>query len=508
MGKASLISKGSMISKGSFKSKSFVSKSFGEVSGFSPEAQVYIDKIGDMSEIAKPFYAGFIDSCVSVGAFTSDFGGFLAVATTTQENTTLDLKSLTPRSEYRNGLTPYNPPSTIALNSGMTHLGLQFNNNNLVTDYIASAIASDDSHCHLFVVGNQLSARSTFIVGAYDGTNSSLMAPQFTGNKYWSDSMNITVGAGRHEYLGATGTAGLYAINRTANNSVDQWINHTLVNSDTTTGGTQVSLPDFVNTWNQSGTPNSTKWNNAFILAHIRLPKGLPPVDFTTVRTALIDWQLGLQFIDTTVYDKQIIMDGNSHTAIYNRCIWVGLIGGHLANNWDFYNFGVVGQTTPQMDADAPTQIDVLFDGSYSKNILMAMEASNDMKVNGYANVKSNYQTYVANRQAAGFTVVAYHIGSRTAAGASGSPTQQQFDLNIDDFNVWLDGGGSGADRVVTAPIEIFDYRSNYASDAAYEIAMAALRADPDNYHSDEVHWKEIVYQSFAVKSNVAVDSI
>lgn len=95
-----------------------------------------------------------------------------------------------------------------------------------------------------------------------------------------------------------------------------------------------------------------------------------------------------------------------------------------------FYNFGVGGQQTSQMTADAATQIDPLISGS-AENILIAWEVGNDIYYNGDATAAYNrFRDYCLARQAAGWRVIVLTCPARTQTTPFGdNPSQYETKL-------------------------------------------------------------------------------
>jgi lysophospholipase L1-like esterase len=83
-------------------------------------------------------------------------------------------------------------------------------------------------------------------------------------------------------------------------------------------------------------------------------------------------------------------------------------MSGITANDNPILNFAVGGQTTPQMIADAATQIDPQIDNTKDKNIIIVWEGRNDLVVNS-ATVQVAYENlrdYCQARQSAGWEVI------------------------------------------------------------------------------------------------------
>jgi len=137
-----------------------------------------------------------------------------------------------------------------------------------------------------------------------------------------------------------------------------------------------------------------------------------------------------------------IVFDGNSLTyrpadtdvtPYPTQC--VRLLG---EANYEWYNFGVGGQITTQMTADAPTEIDVLFDRRRSKNIVVAWEVSNDLFFGASAaTAYANYVAYCNARRAAGFTVVAVTVLPRSGVGTPGSFEADRGTVNTSIRSNW-----------------------------------------------------------------------
>lgn len=112
-----------------------------------------------------------------------------------------------------------------------------------------------------------------------------------------------------------------------------------------------------------------------------------------------------------------IVFDGNSMTdpvtSIYPKNT-VSLLG----TQWATLNFGISGQTTAQMIADAVGQLDYCYETSYIKSVLVCWEGTNDLKLGANATTAyNNLVTYCQARQAAGYKVVILTILPRSDAG-------------------------------------------------------------------------------------------
>lgn len=184
----------------------------------------------------------------------------------------------------------------------------------------------------------------------------------------------------------------------------------------------------------------------------------------------------------------QIVCDGDSITFGYGLAdptteAWPARLAALINNaTWSIVNKAVSGQTLSQMEADASTDIDPLFNGSYSRNIVICMGGTNDFYGAGNASVAvclSRLQTYCANRQAAGWEVWVCTMLPFDAT-FSNFPVVKQTNANqsIGDFN----------SSVRLAYLAYADVLVDFAADS--RIGDAGDWADSTYYQSDGVHPK------------------
>lgn len=104
-----------------------------------------------------------------------------------------------------------------------------------------------------------------------------------------------------------------------------------------------------------------------------------------------------------------IVADGNSYVQGNGYTPFATIISNtdpFDTNGSVFYNFGVGGQTTPNMISDQSTQVLPLYTPGVA-NILLVCEGGNDIYFNGnVSSAVSNMQTYCNAARAAGFKVI------------------------------------------------------------------------------------------------------
>ena len=469
---------------------------FDSGTGFAPEAQALFDAVPSIPEAVKPFYEDVISAFVDTGAWAEDgFRAIMAVPSENHDEYFIEIKSLVKVPEYYSAsLTPVVPPyDTSNARAGSKGYIFATNTYFIDTGWISNDLQSYESHGNILITYNTVASSNRYVTGVFDGTNSNLIAMNFTGSNAYMDSMNLSTSQGRLRKSSATGEAGVYFVNRRAADDAEMYINGVIVDSSTTTGGTLPTIPDFLGTYNNSGNPTN-KYLLTPLAAYIKLGAGLSSLNASTLNTALMTWQNNMQMIENTT-DKQVIFDGNSHLVMQWSKQVRGTEYGLVVSGWNTENFGVSGQTTVQMSADAASQIDPLYDAGLEKNILIAFEVTNDMQFNGFATAYSNYVSYCQARRAAGWTVIATQIMTRISLGNTDGVSQQQYDLNTDAINVnFRNNGATFAEAFVAAPPETFVYRSDYASDAEYSTAMAALRTNTTYFFTDQLHLTDAGY--------------
>jgi hypothetical protein len=110
----------------------------------------------------------------------------------------------------------------------------------------------------------------------------------------------------------------------------------------------------------------------------------------------------------------KIVSDGNSNSVGYQLPAGqdyptqvYDLLGGSSAG-YSIVNVGISGQTTQQMQADAVSQVDALYNGAKTRNFLFAWEMENDVFVNSIsgATAATNMLNYWNGRKTAGFYVI------------------------------------------------------------------------------------------------------
>jgi len=187
------------------------------------------------------------------------------------------------------------------------------------------------------------------------------------------------------------------------------------------------------------------------------------------------------------VLRQQLILDGNSMT---NNSYKVR-IGLNLSEQWSISNFGVSGQATPSMIADADTQIDPLFSINRPRNIVVAWEGSNDLYFGATATeAYDNLVSYCNDRRDAGWKVVIVTLLPRSSSGTPGTFEADRQTVNANIRANW----------------------STFADALADIAANTTIGEDGDEtdttYYSDAVHPTDAAYDIIAPIVADAIESI
>lgn len=138
--------------------------------------------------------------------------------------------------------------------------------------------------------------------------------------------------------------------------------------------------------------------------------------------------------------DSIIVCDGNSLTRGGGTTPYPQQVSERFPfseNGTLVYNKGVDGQTTPQMIADASTDIDPLYNASV-KSVLIAWEVGNDIYFNGSVlNAYNNFVTYCNDRRLVGWKVIAISLTPRDQSTPFGD-NSAQFEVKLQQANVLM----------------------------------------------------------------------
>jgi lysophospholipase L1-like esterase len=231
----------------------------------------------------------------------------------------------------------------------------------------------------------------------------------------------------------------------------------------------------------------------AFVLVWTRV---LTQAEINAVATwANTNWGISIAApTRNIVFDGNSIVQGKSAVETPFQAVAMGTLGLTLDN---YLNYGLSGQTTPQMTTAGTTRIDPLYNSSLAAkyNVVVAWELTNDI-VSGTAEatVKTNIQAYCQARKNAGWKVVVGTCLPRTISGGIGQAT---FNSIRDSVNTWINANavsGGWADAV-----------ADVASDAT--IGETGDNANA-TYYSDGVHLTDAGHNLAAPYFSTALSAV
>lgn len=318
----------------------------------------------------------------------------------------------------------------------------------------------------------------------------------YSGNVQRAQVYNNTSGQGLYSGTGANGAAGTYWVNATST-FTEGGYNSTVRFSSSTQGGSISSLDIdmYLGTGNNNGSQGVV--DPVRISSIIGFKKGLPTVKRDTVVAIMNRYASQMRRTGQT---QKLVIDGDSHT-VYWKEKYTRILGYDLwqkSQPTEIYSYGVSGQSTRQMLLDVTTQIVPAYNSSRAKNVLIAVEITNDMHVEGRGVKEAidSMKKYVTITKAAGFKV---YVKKQYCRGAPGTgpgkaryATTDLWNLAVDSINAMLDTNAVHADGILPVDATHFIKRSDYVSNAAYTTAVTALLAA--NFY-DGVHLLEIGYQ-------------
>lgn len=460
---------------------------------FDVSAQALFDAIPDLHPDAKIPLNNLIKGYKSDGVWNNaNFWKIMCLPTLDMELAWIEIKSLTTNSKFNGYPSLTNSMAGAHPNSirGWVFTG----SNYAITDFIPSAKQTLNDVSEVYVIYQDESvATNAFNYGSLNvaGSSSSLLITYGAGGVVdWSAHAYATNGRVTDSH---DGSEGIYLCTRRS--SIDGEVYHNGVSIATSNvgGGSLPTVPWFINTYNQNGSPNATKRSQAPTKMLGSYGESLSVGRITTINGLIqsyLDSTKGLK----SLRSSQIIVDGNSHTEYQQSAIVRKIAYDQFASGVDVHGYGVASQTTQAMQADFASQIVPLFDGTLTHNIYIPNEITNDYWFGATKeDAFQNYKDLCLAAQTAGFLVVAVPVILRKFNG--GGANETNFNLAQDYFNTrLLSEWGDFADAIADPHPNAWIYRSDYASDSEYNTAVANILADSSIFKDVTTHLTEAQY--------------
>ena len=465
---------------------------------YDADAIALFNTVGDVPLFAKPRINNLIIGLKAQNVW-SDSSFFCVICCPSKNafNSLIEIKSRTIQSSlYGNSAytSPYNEVEALP-----TLEGFKFKTNGyLRTGFIPSNRWSINSTFKALSYSNNATIGSSYDCGANNSASqSTLFSRLYTGSIAVGDMYGTTVGTGRVQKSSATGLKGTYTENRNSSTYHELRLNGTLLDSRTGSQGTLPTVEEYINTNNNNGSAGTKRPNESAIVGTFLYCNGMSTTKAQAISSILETFRVSMQRDQN--YTKQIVLDGNSHTTMFMGKVFRMIQYNTIGDTLKYTNFGVSGQTTTQMLSDEATQIGGAYSSSFRKNILIIYEISNDMNA-GVTEQQAiaNCSTYVYNAHQYGYWVAVKKQFCRknptSGAGLTTYPNATSWNLAVNQANIDIDNGATGADAILPVDITHFIPRSNYATDAAYNTAVNSLITNTTQF-IDQVHLSELGYE-------------
>jgi lysophospholipase L1-like esterase len=487
---------------------------FGEGGGFAPpgnsyanpETTAYINAVQSTKQ-----YGSIVDTMItsmkSYGLWDKLKFGILSPITLNDTLSVVDLKTSTVLSgaELR-GLTytGERPQMTTPLPIGIY---MKQTGDYVRTGAIPTSLHTLNNTCFAHGVLDNVTGGTKFYYSSQQSTSAVITGNLRTvGNSSIIDSYSTTANAGRNTLGGGTVTdvSGRWIHNRRSGTDVELYKSGVSIGTAANGGGSLPNVEMYLGAQNNAGTPAS--YGNHICTYHLEL-SGLTATERNNLETTMSAYESNLGTLRTLT--RNLIWDGNS-LSVYENWNTLRAASFYAYNSgkklYRTRNFSVPGQTTAQINSDYLTQIAPEYSASYTKNILVMWEIRNDIYLGAStATAKTNLNTFITLAKTTGFTVV---IICPHLSGYSGNTgrTETQYNLAIDEMVSYAIANTGGADYVVQITnSNLWVARSEYASDAAYNTAVATKIANA-TYYKDGTHLTSAGYN--LVGDMVAVQSL
>lgn len=476
--------------------------SFLKTEGFDPDAKAFFDSnsLNDYPQYAKIAWNKRVIAMKVNGVWNGSIGGPVFLPTLSIFEPLKNAKNITVSYTGLSVSPGENTAPYVTNNIITTTEGVNFYEGQTVgTGYLDSGVIPISSltlNSTAIAIGSPRdespNVGSSF--GTYNGASSSIIFQKRSLlSACTADMYGTTVGTGRaSQASGADGAKGCYFLNRASSVDFKLYKNGVQIASTTATQGTLPTTPLYLNKYNGAicrNQPISYFWIYG---------SGMTAAQAIQESA---DWNTFASEIERfNTYNKNVVIDGNSHTVYYKSAFVRALsyYNGGIGFIAQYHQTGISGQATAGCLANAPTNIDPLYNSTIAKNIYVCWEVTNDISSGlSLSGIQNNYQQLCAGRRAVGFKVLAMPAMCRDF---SGDMTKI---LMTNDFNIWLASNWMDfADDVIDPndPLlgnNYFIKRLDYSSDTAYKTAVLALTDNPTYFSDGSTHLTLLGYHQW-----------
>lgn len=463
----------------------------GAGAAYDPDAQVYLDPIGDVPLYAKEaINQRVLDFKTNLGGLSAvgmcyffpptrgKFEGwreFISNAINgNQVYTTTNTANPSPLYQF--------PRATVGINGATFWGGGAYR-----TGFIPSAELTLNDTAWSAIYQDTDIAGAGYGHGVFNSTTQSMIFMKRSGtNLCFADMYGTNTASGRAQYTG-TGASGVYIANRRSTTDFKLYENGVEKDSNATNQGTLPTAGVLINGYGSATTNSVGSDNNLGALCYYK--RSLTPTEVAAENTSWQNFATAMK--RTGTYLASVIADGDSHFAYYNSAMMREFNAQFWGNAMNIQNIAVSGQAVTNMNTNAATNLFPKIQTGRSDYYLICGGGTNDIAGGASAATTwANMQTYVANAKAnalgKGVNLYAIHVPlfNRAYVGEDAKILAQ------DEYNELVRNNYAVGDYYVDFPDEYSAKRSDYGSDAAFVTAARAFAQDT-NYFYDGTHLDE-----------------
>lgn len=456
---------------------------------YDSNANSYFNAIGDLPTNYKQVVNQLVLDLKANGLWTKLKFGLLSPVSLDDSKCLVDLKTATVLSGAALRGTTYTGNRNQMTTPLPTGIYMKQTGDYVQTGAIPTSLHTVNDTCIAHGILNNVSGGTTYQYSSFQGASNSLQANLRTaGNSAIVDNYSNSSGAGRNTLGGGTITnlSGRWIINRRSATDLEVYRNGSSIGTAANGGGNLPNIEIYLGAQNNAGTPGS--YGNHECIYHLQF-SSLTSTERNNLDTVMSSYETNLGSLRSLT--RNLAWDGNSLSAYENwNTLRAALYNAYSTGKklYNTRNYAVPGNTTAQRLTAYPTGAATQYSGSYSKNIYVIWEVRNDI-YNGAttATAKSNIDSLISSAKATGYTVVVVCPHLTNYVGNTGR-TETQFNLAIDEMYSYLVANAGAANYVVQITNNnLWIPRSDYASDAAYNTAVAAKIANA-TYYVDGTH--------------------
>ena len=469
------------------------------------DAQLYFDAVGDVPEIIKPAINALFVGLKDLGYFQDpNFWMIINTPTLNWQNSLIEIKSLVTNSTFASQTTSQftTKGAYPSVQKGFLASGW------LSLDFTPSINMVQNDTTEVFVTYEDEVNAGTFNYGSRNTNSQATLFSTNFSNQVQHASYAYAPNAGLTQGANS-GNAGVYISTRKPDLSSYIALNGSIVATNVNSGGSLTTRNIYINGFknNTASAPASIRNQSSSIVWGAF--NSVPDVDVPALSTIFETYQNTTQQ-KQGLQTKGIVFDGNSHMVYQASATARKLAYDLIMQGYEHTNCGVPSQGTLAMIADYASEIAPKFNATYTDNILVVEEMTNDYFFGSTKEqTLQNIKDYCLLAQSTGFTVILVPLFCRNYAGNTNAVGRTQFNLDQDWLMTEIQTDyATFCDYILPPHPTCFLARADYASDGDYDTAIATLLSVPAGQFIDGVHLTESNYYTIAEQLKTVIDTI